>query len=148
MNLLKNVKIDQILGYYTAGTTARTSTADIIDMQGYDGCLFIAEFGKLIEAGTINVQVLQDTASGGGTMAAVAGTAAYTTTAAAAALTQSAIAVDIFRPLERYLEVTVTPATNNAVILGVTAIRYKGKMGPDANGDLLKGTQLVSPSEA
>ena len=146
MNLLKNVKIDQILGYFAAGKTAKTT--DIIDMSGYDGCLFIAEFGDLTEAGTINVQVLQDTASGGGTMAAVAGTAAYTTTAAAAALTQSAIAVDIFRPLERYLEVTVTPATQNAVILGVTAIRYKGKMGPDANGDLLKGTQLVSPSEA
>ena len=146
MNLLKNVKIDQILGYFAAGKTAKTT--DSIDMSGYDGALFIAEFGTIVEAGTINVQVLQDTASGGGTMAAVAGTAAHTVTAANVALTHSALAVDIFRPLERYLEVTVTPAAQNAEILGVTVIRYKGKMGPDANGDLLKGTQLVSPSEA
>jgi hypothetical protein len=146
MNLLKNVKIEQILGYFAAGQVAKTS--DIIDMQGYDGVLFVAGFGTIIEAGTINVQVLQDTDSAGGTMAAVAGTAAHTVTAADAALTQSAIAVDVYKPLERYLEVTVTPATQDAVILGVTAIKYKGKMGPDANGDLLKATQLISPSEA
>lgn len=146
MNLLKNVKIDQILGYFAAGTTAKTSS--IIDMQGYEGVLFIAEFGTIIEGGTINVQVLQDTDSGGGAMAAVAGTAAHTVTATDAARTQSAIAVDVYKPLKRYLEVTVTPAVQNAVICGVTAIRYKGKMGPDANADLLKATQLVSPSEA
>ena len=146
MNLLKNVKIDQILGYFEAGTTAKTT--EIIDMSGYDGALFIAEFGTILENGTINVQVLQDTASGGGTMTAVAGTAAHTVTAANAALSLSALVVDIYKPLERYLEATLTPAVENAVILGVTVIRYKGKMGPDANGDLLKGTQLVSPSEA
>ena len=146
MNLLKNVKVDQILGYFAAGTTAKTSS--IIDMQGYDGVLFVAGFGKLLEKGTLNVQVLQDTDSAGGTMAAVAGTAAYTVTAADALLTQSAIAVDVYKPQKRYLEVTVTPAVANAVILGVVAIRYKGKMGPDANGDLLKATQLISPDEA
>lgn len=146
MNLLKNVKIDQILGYFAAGQVAKTT--DIIDMQGYDGVLFIAGFGKIIENGTLNVQVYQDTDSAGGTMAAVAGTAAHAVTAANAALTQSAIAVDVYKPLERYLEVIVTPAVQDAVLLGVTAIRYKGKMGPDANADLLKATQLISPAEA
>lgn len=146
MNLLKNVKVDQILGYYAAGTTARTS--DIIDMAGYDGVLFVAGFGTLIENGTLNVQVLQNDSNTTVGMAAVSGTAAHTVTAANAALTKSAIVVDVYKPQERYLEVTVTPAVQNAVILGVTAIRYKGKMGPDANGDLLKATQLISPSEA
>jgi len=146
MNLLKNVKIDQILGYSAAGQAAKTS--DIIDMQGYDGVLFVAGFGTIVEGGTQNVQVYQDTDRAGGTMAAVAGTAAHTVTAANAALTKSAIAVDVYKPLERYLEVIVTPATQDAVILGVTAIRYKGKMGPDANADLLKSTQLISPAEA
>ena len=47
MNLLKNVKIDQILGYFAAGQVAKTT--EIIDMQGYDGCLFIAGFGTIIE---------------------------------------------------------------------------------------------------
>lgn len=146
MNLLKNVKIDQILGYFAAGQVAKTSS--IIDMQGYEGVLFVAGLGTIIENGTVNVQVLQNTANSTVGMAAVAGTAAHTVTAANALLTQSAIAVDVYKPLERYLEVTVTPATQDAVLLGVTAIRYKGKMGPDANGDLLKATQLISPSEA
>jgi hypothetical protein len=146
MNLLKNIKVDQILGYFAAGTTAKTTS--IIDMSGYEGVLFVAEFGTIIEAGTINVQVLQNIINSITGMAALAGTAAHTVTAGNAALAQSAIAVDVYKPLERYLEVTVTPATSNAVICGVTAIRYKGKMGPDANADLLKATQLVSPSEA
>lgn len=146
MNLLKNVKIDQILGYYAAGTTARTSS--IIDMQGYEGVLFVAGLGTIIEGGTVNVQVLQNTANTTVGMAAVAGTSAHTVTAANALLTQSAIVVDVYKPLERYLEVTVTPASENAVILGVTAIRYKGKMAPNANADLLTSTQLISPSEA
>jgi len=146
MNLLKNVKIDQILGYFAAGQVAKTTS--IIDMSGYEGVLFVAGFGTIVANGTINVQVLQNTANTTVGMAAVAGTAAHTVTAANAALTQSAIAVDVYKPLERYLEVTVTPATQDAVLLGVTAIRYKGKMGPDANAALLKATQLISPDEA
>ena len=40
MNLLKNVAVKQVLGYYAAGTTKRTS--DIIDTAGYDGVMFVA----------------------------------------------------------------------------------------------------------
>lgn len=144
MNLLKNVKIDQVLGYTAAGQVAKTS--DIIDLSGYEGVLFIAEFGTIIEAGTIHVQVQQGDAADGNDAAAVSGTAAHTVTEANATLGKSAIAVDVYKPLKRYARVVVTPATQNAVICGVTAIRYKGKMGPDANADLLKATQLISPT--
>ena len=146
MNLLKNVKIDVITGYFAAGTAAKKS--DIIDMSEYDGVLFIASFSTIIENGTINVVVKQDIANSTSNMAALAGTAAHTVTAANAELSQSAIAVDLYKPQERYLEVTVTPAVQNAVIMGVIAIRYKGRMGPDANADLLRATQLISPDES
>ena len=53
MNLLKNCKVDAILGYYAAGQTKRTS--DIIDMSGYEGVLFVALLGTIIEGGTIDV---------------------------------------------------------------------------------------------
>lgn len=60
MGLSQHVQIDQILGYSAAGTTAQTT--DILDMSGFDGVIFIAEFGTVITAGTINVQVLQTVA--------------------------------------------------------------------------------------
>lgn len=146
MNLLQRVKVDQVLGYYAAGTTKRTS--DIIDMANYDGVMFIAELGTIIENGTVDVFVEQNDANSTSGMARLATTTAHTVTAANAALAKSAIVVDVYKPQERYLQCNITPATQNAVILGITAIRYSGRVQPDANGDLLKSTQLISPSEA
>ncbi len=147
MNLSKNVKIDQILGYYAAGTTKRTSA--ILDMQGYEGVCFVAGFGTLIAAGTLDVYAEGDDENAVTNMAELAGTAAYTVTAAAAALTYSCIILDVYKPLERYIQCNVTPATQQAVILGIVAIRYKGKMGPEVMTTPypLKATMLISPSE-
>jgi hypothetical protein len=146
MNLSKNVAIDQVLGYYAAGTTKRTS--DIIDMQGYEGVVFIAGLGTIIENGTVDVFVEQNTANATSGMARLATTTAHTVTAANALLAKSAIIVDVYKPQERYLQCNITPATQNAVILGIVAIRYNGKLAPQSNSGLLKQTLLVSPAEA
>lgn len=146
MNLLQRVKIDQVLGYYAAGTTKRTS--DIVDMANYDGVMFIAELGTIIENGTLDVFVDQNSANSTSGMARLATTTVHAVTAANAALAKSAIVVDVYKPQERYLQCNITPATQNAVILGITAIRYSGRVKPDANSDLLKATQLISPDEA
>ncbi|MFH2075696.1 MAG: hypothetical protein ABIJ57_10185 [Pseudomonadota bacterium] len=96
MNLSKNVKIDQILGYFAAGVTKRTSA--ILDMKGYEGVLFVAGLGTIIENGTVDVYPEQNTSDTTVGMAEQAGTSAYTVTAAAAALTYSCILVDIYKP--------------------------------------------------
>jgi len=146
-NLTDNVKIDQVLGYFAAGTTKRTSA--ILDMAGYDGVVFVAGLGTIIEDGTIDVYPEQNIINSTVGMAELAGTAAYTVTAGAAALTYSCIIVDVFKPAERYLQCNVTPATSNAVILGIVAIRYGGSINPDAFATLdpLKLTQLLSPAQ-
>lgn len=145
--LLHNARIDQVLGYFAAGTTKRTSA--ILDMAGYDGVLFVAGLGTIIEAGTVDVFVEQNVANSGTGMARLATTTAHTVTAAQAALTQSCIAVDVYRPAERYLQCNITPAAQNAVILGIVAIRYKGRVSPEVQStNVLKSTQLVSPAEA
>jgi hypothetical protein len=144
--LLQEVQVDQVLGYFAAGTTKRTST--ILDMEGYDGVMFVAGLGTIIENGTLDVFVEQNTANSTSGMARLATTTAHTVTAANAALTQSAIVVDVFRPQERYLQCNITPATQNAVILGIVAIRYKGRTKPTLNSSLLKSTQLSAPVEA
>lgn len=143
MNLLQNVKVDQILGYYAAGTTKRTS--DIIDMANYDGVMFIAELGTIIENGTLDVFVEQNTTNATSGMARLATTTVHTVTAANAALAKSAVVVDVFQPQQQFLQCNITPAVSNAVILGITAIRYTGRVKPDANSGLVKATQLISP---
>lgn len=144
MNLFGSVKIDQILGYYAAGTTKRTS--DIIDMSGFEGVIFVAELGTLLETGTVDVFVDQNTSNATSGMARLATTTAYTATAADALLAKSCIVVDVYKPQERYLQCNITPAVANAVILGITAIRYNSRK-PDITGPL-KSTVLVGPAEA
>jgi len=144
MNLLTNVKVDQVLGYYAAGTTVEKSA--IVDMAGYEGCMFIFELGTILDTGVITCNVNGNTinATGGANL----GSAVATVTATTAALTQSAIVVDIFQPqptTSRYLEAAITPSVANAVILGITAIRYQGKYKPELTTGLLASTQLVSP---
>jgi len=147
MNLSKNVKIDQVLGYYAAGTTKRTSA--ILDMSGYEGVCFVAGLGTIIATGTIDVFAEGDDENATTYMAELAGTSAYTVTTAAAALTYSCIILDVYKPLEQYIQCNITPATQNAVILGIVAIRYKGHMAPEAMTTPypLKATMLISPSE-
>jgi len=140
----QNLKIDQVLGYYAAGVTKRTS--DIIDMSGYDGVIFVAELGTTIENGTLDVFVEQHTLNQTSGMARIATTTVHTVTAANAALAKSCVIVDVYRPQERYLQCNITPAVSNAVILGITAIRYGGKVAPMA-GDGIKTTRLISPAE-
>lgn len=146
-SILKNMDVKQVLGYYAAGTTKRTS--DIIDMQGYDGVLFVAGLGTLIENGTLDVFVEQNTANSTVGMARLATTAVHTVTAANALLTKSAILVDVYRPRERYVQCNITPATQNAVILGIVAILYKAQSVPVTQGaTVIKSTQLIEPAEA
>jgi hypothetical protein len=150
-NLLKNVAVKQVLGYYAAGTTKRTS--DIVDMQGFDGVMFVAGLGTIIENGTIDVFVEQDTANATTYMARLATTTVHTVTAANATLAKSCIVVDVYRPQERYLQCNITPAVQNAVILGITAILYKTHKAPvtqvaTALNAVIKSTSLVEPAEA
>jgi len=145
-NLSKNIQIAQVLGYFAAGTTKRTSS--ILDMAGYDGVLFIVGLGTLIEAGTLDAYVEQHTLNQTSGMARLAGQTLHTVTAADALLTQSAIVVDVYRPVERYVQCNITPATQNAVILGIVAIRYNSRVKPTSNSALLKSTVLNSPAEA
>lgn len=148
MSLVKNVRVDQILGYYAAGQTARKS--DVIDMAGYEGCMFVFEFGTILETGTISCGINGNTTNAtGGTL--LAGSVTHTVTAVTAALTKSAIVVDIFQPrpdTSRYLEAMITLGVANTLILGITAIRYNGKLKPELTTGLLNSGLLVSPAAA
>lgn len=146
MNLLKNVGIAQILGYFAAGTTKRTST--IIDMANWDGVLFIAGLGTLLDTGTLDVFVEEHTLNQTSGMTRVLTTGLFTVTAVEAAYTQSCIVVDVFRPVKRYLQCNITPAVANAVVLGISVIQYNGRVKPASFPvSVLKSTQLVSPGE-
>jgi hypothetical protein len=146
MNLAKNTKVTQVLGYYSAATTTRNSA--ILDMSGYEGVMFIALFDTLIAAGTLKLSADQDTDSAGGTMAEVAGSTTHTiTTAEAAATGKTGLVLDLYKPQERYVRASIDIAGQNAVIGGIVAIQYNGKVAPPTHG-VMNCDVLVSPAEA
>lgn len=146
MNLSTNTQVDQILGYSAAGQVKTTS--DIINMSGYEGVLFVVELGTLLETGTLDAYVEQNTINSVTGMARLATTTVHTVTAANALLAKSCILVDVWQPREQFLQCNITPGVANAVILGITAIRYRGTKRPSGSVTALKSTALQSPNEA
>jgi hypothetical protein len=147
MNLSKDCKVSQVLGYFAAGTTLRTSS--IIDMQDYEGVMFIACLGTLIAGGTLDVYAQENTANATSGMARIpASTTPLAVTAGMAAMTQSCILVDIFQPNKEFIQCNIAPATQNAVILGIVAIQYRGKFKPSTQDASVIGTNFFqSPAE-
>jgi hypothetical protein len=152
MNLSKNVKVIQVLGYFAAGQTKRTS--GIISMAGFEGVLFIAGFGTLLVGGggTIDVYAEEHTLNQTSGMARIpATTTVHTVTAADALLARSCIVLDIYQPLKQYIQCNVTPATASQEILGIVAILYGAKVKPDVSaatiGSVIASFFNQSPAE-
>ena len=148
MNLLNHVKITPVLGYYAAGVTERKATT-IIDMAGYEGCLFLYLFGTLLDTAVLNCWLYGNSVSATGGTKLTTATVAHTTTTAQATIAESAIAIDVYQPdpaLYRYLEASIDPDTANAEILGIIAIQYNGKKKPELTATLLGSKIAVFPA--
>jgi hypothetical protein len=128
MNLGKNINIVRVMNDVAAGTTVQNSTH--VDMQGWDGVLFIVGIGALT-AGQVTNAKLQ-----GGNAVNDSDQADLSTPLASAALADGnsniSILLDLYRPQERYIRCVVNRATQNAVIDGVWAIQYQGEKIPPA----------------
>lgn len=123
-NLANEVKVTRVMNAVAAGTTDQTSS--VVDMLGWDGCMFITSFGTITTGAVTSVKLQQDTASGFGTAADLAGTAQTV----ADTDDNKSVIHDIYRPQERYVAVVIDRGTQNAVIDGVWALQYKGRRQP------------------
>lgn len=110
-NQIYRTEIINVATTQAAATTTQTTTA--VDMQGYDGVVFLGRFAAA--ATTNSANVAQATATGG-TFADLAGTAQRNVTD---------FRIDIYRPEERYVRLEYHRAS---VALGDTwAIQYAGR---------------------
>lgn len=138
MNLSKNTKITKIADHTTAGTDSVVSS--IIDMQGFDGVMFLTSFG---------------TANAGNYIYADTGAAANLSDAANLAGTKVTsgssdedVILDIAKPLERYLRITAVRGASST-LESIWAIQYGPRKTPINNS--ISGTQIcetwISPAE-
>lgn len=138
--LSKNVKIVLAKPAQSAATSAVTS--DAIDMKGFEGVIFVTRFGTAAADNSIKVQ--QDSDSAFGTAADLEGTAIVS----GADPSNEVCAIDIYKPMKRYLRLHATRGTSST--LGdVYAILYQAKKMPTVSelaGTLAIETH-VSPAE-
>jgi hypothetical protein len=148
MNLLKDVSIRAVGAPISAGATI-DGNSDIIDMQGYDGVLFVGTVTDSVATGVATLKVEQNTANSDSGMAALSGASAAATCVVNDDLNDKALVVDVYRPRERYVQAVRTSLTANIAFGSLLAILYKGRKMPEAeHTSILDAALAISPAEA
>ena len=129
INFLENLKLSAA-GVAVAAGSSIDANSTIIDMQGYDGCVFFTQITDSADTGVAALTIEQHTVNSGTGMAALAGAVATKTSAANDDLNGMVLAVDVRQPRERYLQAVRTSATANIAYGDVFAVRYKGRKAP------------------
>lgn len=116
----ENFKIDPVLSY-ASGTADRTS--DIIDTAGYNGAMFVVHFAAIATGATTSVKVHQSAASN------MASSTLLKTVSVADDDDNQLFVVEIHKPTQRYLQLTIDKDTSNATaesaVCYMTGARYK-----------------------
>jgi len=128
-----------------AGLTDFTSSA--LDMEDYDGVLFICAAGAVSATAVSQVKIQQSSDDGStDAYADLAGT--FSAALVSGTDDNKVILIDVYRPQERYLKVVWHRSTANTVIDGIFAIRYHGKVMPAALDATVKAlTKFSAPAE-
>jgi hypothetical protein len=124
MNLSLATKVIVALAAQAVGTASETGST--IDMQDYDGIMFIAQFGAVTD-GSPSIKAQGGALANGSDAADLAGTST------GAAASNKACVLDIYRPTQRYITPVVTRGgSTGAVVDGVIAILYGARTKPTA----------------
>lgn len=148
MLLTKNIKIMEVHAPIAAAGNTDSNT-DIIDMQNWDGVVFITPITDSVATGVAKIQVEQNTANSDTGMAALSGAYATATSAENDDLNDTLLVVDVYRPRERYVQAAITSTTANIAYGTSIAILYQGRKFPITQDDTIQDiAQVVSPAEA
>ena len=143
--LSEAVRIDRIKTAQSVGTGSVTSdTVDLGAAEGFDSVLFLVLFGTITD-GTPKVKARQGAESDMSDAADLEGTS----TAGAITDDNKMLALNIHRPLERYVDCVVTRGgSTGAVVDGVLALLYDSKKEPvTQSSDVAAHEKHVSPAE-
>lgn len=141
MNLLSNSELKVCHAGAVAGSTDITDAVSV-DMQGYDGVMFIAQLGALTSS-----QVTKLAAYGADADTNHAALSGAETLAAADADSDKLLILDVVRPLHRYIKPVLKRGTANAVLDGIIAIRYRVSKAPVTQGSTVSKSLTVASPE-
>ncbi|MDF3413281.1 hypothetical protein HKX54_02335 [Sulfitobacter sp. M57] len=145
-NLLNNLA-PLVLGNAIAAASNTDDDTAIIDMAGFEGVVFMASIDDSAATAVAEIKVQQSAANAGGGMVDLVGAVATLTSAVDDDLNAQFLAVDVFRPTERYLRVNRASNTANIAFGSVIAIRYGARKVPIDVAGAGVATVVRSPAE-
>lgn len=136
MNLSKAVKITLAAAAASANTTDVLSSA--IDMQGFEGCMFVGSIATANAGNYANVQSSSDNSADT--------YADLTSTKVVPGHNGDSFLIDVFRPQERYLKLLVKRGAST-VTGDVYAVQYGAHKLPTTHATTIDSEVHVSPAE-
>ena len=115
----QSLKPTMVISYTAAATSAVTGTE--VDMQNYDGVIWIVGFGT--SAANISIKAQQDIVTGMANGADLLGTSL------ALDATETVAMLELYRPRERFVRPVITRTTSTTIECCI-AIQYKGRKLP------------------
>lgn len=144
-SILTDVKILKIEDSTAAGQAATVS--DVVDTQGYEGACFVYKLGAVTNGAAVTLAIAQGTNATVTDAAALSGATAAI--AVAASDSEQTLVVDVKRPRERYLQATLTTATQDAGIDSGFCFLYNPSVKKVIQPATIDASALVvSPAEA
>lgn len=128
MNLSKGIKITRAANSSAAAQTEVLTS--VLDMQGYDGVMFVALLGDITATSVLTLTAKGNTASSTSSPTPVTQAATAAFTAGASDADNKVLVVDIFDPALRYVFASLTRTVANAVVDGIIAIQYMADLKP------------------
>jgi hypothetical protein len=140
--LLKNADISYG-GALVSNANNTDSNSTIVDMAGFDGCLFFTTITDSAATGVATLTVEGNTANSDSGMAALTGASAAKTCTVNDDINGTLLIVDVFKPVKRYLQGVRTSATANIAFGEIHCIRYKAANRPVTQGATVSTSTAV-----
>jgi hypothetical protein len=118
LSLTDTVLVSQDIAAQTASANVNGTA---LDMQGWDGCLFIFNLGAMASGATFDARLVS---SANANMSGAANVTNAALTQVLNTANTNAVAIDLYRPTDRYIRSATMPATANTTF-SATAIRYR-----------------------
>ena len=140
-NLVENSEIVRVENAVAAGVSTITPSAGV-DTDDAEGVMFIIEFGAITAGAVTSVKIQQS-----------ADDSSYADLEGSSVSIdddedEQVIVIDIRRPTDRYVLPIISRATQNAVLEGITAIKYRLRKSPATQGATVADTlALAGPDE-
>lgn len=143
MNLSKQTKIVQAITVAAGASGATDVSGSVIDMQGYDGIMFLAQWALITAGGAQSLKVQQDSAVGMGAAADLAGTGITV----ADNDDNKTFFIDIWRPRERFVRLVALRATQVSVLSAIAILYGGSKLPTEHQATVIIGETHASPAE-